>query len=286
MAKTEKLRGKEGFDKFYENLFAGRWADLKKSFFSEVCYAQWTCENQKPYFLDTGSVLAALNLPLKGGKNILDLCAAPGGKTLILASLMDEDAILTSNDRSPNRKQRLVKVCDESLPPSVRERVTVSCSDGAKWCTRQTECFDRILLDAPCSSERHVALDSKYLDEWTPSRIKSLSMEQWALLSSAYRMLVPGGYLLYSTCALSPAENDEVVSRLFKKFDDVNAVFEQMTELPALLQETADKISGFTGGMLPAQLPGAEKTKYGFHVLPDKQNGAGPLYFALIQKKL
>ena len=70
MAKTEKLRGKEGFEKFYENLFAGRWAELKKSFFSEVCYAQWTCQNQKPYFLDTGSVLAALNLPLKGAKNI------------------------------------------------------------------------------------------------------------------------------------------------------------------------------------------------------------------------
>ena len=286
MAKTEKLRGEEGFNAFYENLFGSRWNALKKAFFSESQYVEWNCSGQKSYFLDSGSVLAAVNLPLSGGNKILDLCAAPGGKTLVLAALMDEEATLTSNDRSASRKQRLVKVCDESLPPSIRERVVISCSDGAKWCTRQTECFDRILLDAPCSSERHVIADPKYLDDWTPSRIKSLAMEQWALLSSAYRMLVPGGFLLYSTCALSPAENDEVVARLFKKFDDVHSVFADIEELPSLSENICKKIEGFTGGMLPKELPGAEKTKYGFHVLPDAQNGAGPLYFALIQKVL
>jgi len=276
MAKTEKMRGESSFNIFYENLFGERWPALKESLFSEVHYAEWTFPEQKTYFLDTGSVLSALNLPLSGAKRILDLCAAPGGKSLILASLMDEDALLTSNDRSPQRKQRLVKVCDESLPPSIRERVFISCSDGAKWCTRQSECFDRILLDAPCSSERHVLTDPKYLAEWTPARIKSLAMEQWALLSSAYRMLVSGGYLLYSTCALSPAENDDVVARLFKKFDNAKAVFAELETLP----EISKTYLRFTD----AVLPGAEKTKFGFHVLPDKQNGAGPLYFSLIQK--
>lgn len=274
----KKLRGEEGFNLYYADLFGERWEILKNALLAENPYAQWSCQNCKPYFLDTGSVLAASMLPLSGAKKILDLCAAPGGKTLILASLMDEDAVLTSNDRSPARKQRLIKVCEESLPESIRERVFVSCSDGAKWCTRQTECFDRILLDAPCSSERHVLTDLKYLSEWSPSRIKSLAMEQWALLSSAYRMLLPGGFLLYSTCALSNAENDDVVARLFKKFSDAEPVFSNLQKLPLQNKE----LSKFS----TARLPDAEKTLYGFHVLPDVQNGAGPLYFALIQKKL
>ena len=63
-------------------------------------------------------------------------------------------------------------------------------------------------LDVPCSSERHVFADEKYLDMWSPSRIKSLAIEQWALLSSAYRLLRNDGFLLYSTCALNPKEND------------------------------------------------------------------------------
>lgn len=277
MAKNKKIHGEDGFNEYYSQLFDVRWNVLKKSLFQEVKYAQWTVGKQTPYYLDTGSVLAALQLPLKGGKNILDLCAAPGGKSLILATLMDEDATLISNDRSSARKQRLVKVLDDSLPIDIRQRINVSCSDGAKWCTRQTECFDRILLDAPCSSERHVLQDPKYLSEWSPARIKTLALEQWSLLSSAFRMLVPGGFLLYSTCALTPEENDKVVERLFKKFTNVEVVFETIETLPNF----SDEYKKFTSSILPS----AEHTKFGFHILPDVQDGAGPLYFSLIKKK-
>lgn len=101
-------------------------------------------------------------------------------------------------------------------------------------------------------------------------------MEQWALLSSAFRLLAPGGFLLYSTCALSPAENDGVVERLFKKFDNARCVFAELDTLPDVCQ----KIEPFSD----ARLPPAEKTEYGFHVLPDTCAGAGPLYFSLITK--
>lgn len=276
MAKKEKLCGEAGFNAFYENLFCERWQNLKNSMLSPVNHCQWQNGSCKSYFLDSASILAAASIPLERGKKILDLCAAPGGKTLILASLMDSDATLVSNDRSPSRKMRLVKVCDESLPSEIRERVNISCSDGAKWCTRQQECFDRILLDAPCSSERHVLADAKYLAQWSASRVKTLAMEQWALLSSAFRLLAPGGFLLYSTCALSPAENDGVVERLFKKFDNARCVFAEVDTLPDVCQ----KIEPFSD----ARLPPAEKTEYGFHVLPDTCAGAGPLYFSLITK--
>ena len=165
---------------------------------------------------------------------------------------------------------------------SIKENITVTCSDGAVWCKTKSNCFDRILLDAPCSSERHVLQDEKYLAQWSPARIKTLSMEQWALLSSAYRMLKDNGILLYSTCALAPKENDEVIERLFKKFDNcVNLSFE--SEKYQNLKNDEAKLQLFTDNV---SLPDFERTKYGYQILPDKQNGAGPIYFSIIMKKL
>jgi len=272
--KSQKLSGAAGFDAYYAEAFGGRWPALRAALSLEPAYAEWSAGGGKPYYLDTGSVLAAMSLPVAGAKTLLDLCAAPGGKSLITASRMDEDASLICNDRSAQRKIRLARVLDESLRTEIRERVTVTCSDGAKWCLRQQECFDRILLDAPCSSERHVLADPAYLGEWSPSRIKTLSVMQWALLSSAYRMLVPGGYLLYATCALSTDENDAVVAKLTKKFETARFI---PVDLAAVHAEAA-------GLLQSVRLPDAERTEYGCHVLPDAQNGAGPLYFSLIQK--
>lgn len=268
--RNKKLSGEEGFNEYYSNLFGQRWQSIKEAFALESDYVQWNAGGEKSYFLDSASVRAAVSLPLKNAKNILDLCAAPGGKSLILASNMNPDAELLSNERSPERKNRLLNTVRDCLPQSIQERVQVICKDGALMCKSNEESFDAILLDAPCSSERHVMADPKYLKEWSPSRIKNLAMAQWALLSSAWRMLVKGGFLLYSTCALSPDENDNVVEKLIKKFDDVKV------NSP----EISLNYSNFTESLLPDY----EKTKYGGHVLPDKSGGAGPLYFCLLEK--
>lgn len=274
--KPEKLSGAEGFNKYYGQLYGQRWEALKAAFEKENQPVEYKILGaEKSYFLDSASVLAALCLPLKGGENILDLCAAPGGKTLVLASRMDADAKLSSNERSPERKHRLSVVVDTCLPTEISERVQTSCSDGSTWCTRQTQCFDRILLDAPCSSERHVYNDPKYLKDWSLSRIKTVTTEQWALLSSAYRLLQPEGILLYSTCALCPQENDEMIERLYKKFNKDGAAFELLNPAPDL-----SEIEGFT----KITLPEYEKTKYGYQILPDLSGGAGPIYFSIIKK--
>lgn len=274
--KQEKLQGTEGFEKFYGELYGERWNALKESFPKENQAVEYHVKDaEKSYFLDSASVLAALCLPLSGAENILDLCAAPGGKTLVLASRMNESAKLSANERSPERKHRLATVVETCLPPDISERIIVSCSDGSTWCTRQTECFDRILLDAPCSSERHVYLDPKYLNSWSLSRIKTVTTEQWALLSSAYRLLEPDGILLYSTCALCPAENDEMIGRLFKKFNKDGTAFELLKPAPDV-----SEISSFA----KISLPDFETTEYGYKILPDVQNGAGPIYFSIIHK--
>lgn len=272
----EKLRGADGFEKYYSELFGERWPTLRESLFGETVYAELSCGGAEKYFLDPASVFAALQLPLEGAEHILDMCAAPGGKTLVIASRMAEDAELVSNERSPARKNRLAQVVQNCLPEEIRNRIKISCSDGAKWCTTQTEVYDRILLDAPCSSERHVLADEKYLSQWSPSRIKSLSMEQWALLSSAYRLLVPGGYLLYSTCALCPSENDGVVSRLFKKFSDAELCF---TDSEPSVKDNIERFCSLPPLIQP------ERTEFGFHILPDKSAQCGPIWFTLIHKK-
>ena len=277
MKQKDKLSGPEGFEKYYGELYGSRWESLKEAFKNENRAVEYHVGNaEKSYFLDSASVLAALCLPLKGAENILDLCAAPGGKTLVLASRMDQDAKLSSNERSSDRKRRLATVVETCLPSDISERIKVSCSDGATWCTRQQECFDRILLDAPCSSERHVIADPKYLNQWSLSRIKTVTMEQWALLSSAYRLLSPGGILLYSTCALCPQENDGIIQRLYKKFNKDGSAFNLLAPAP-----DSSEIKDFC----KISLPDFEKTEYGYMILPDKQNGAGPIYFSIIHKQ-
>ena len=263
-----KKRGAVGFECYYSDLYSERWPLLKTALLQESKTVSWNI-NGKDYFLDKASILAASVLPLKGAEKILDMCAAPGGKSLVIAARMDENAMLQCNERSFDRKQRLARVIDEHVPVSIKKNVIVTCADGATLCKNKELAFDRILLDAPCSSERHVLCDPKYLEQWSPARIKTLAMEQWALLSSAYRMLVPGGFVLYSTCALAHSENDDVIERLIKKFPDSECC------VPSIPDD-----SDFTS----AELPSVVETEYGFHVLPDKQNGAGPIYFCLVKK--
>ena len=283
----EKLYGETGFEGFYSQVYGERWPLLKESLYKPTVYFKLSFGQSEDYFLDPGSICAALSLKVKGSKRLLDLCAAPGGKTLCVSSVMDEDAVLYSNERSGERKARLVKVVSSVLPDSIKERVVTSCSDGATWCRRESEAYDSILLDAPCSSERHVLLDPKYLKDWSPSRIKTLSMEQWALLSSAWRLLKKDGCMVYATCALSPQENDAVIEKLLKKFDDVEVQdFAFVSSVFAEnLKDTKASFTSESGIRLEEVFSKAEHTQFGFHILPDAALGAGPLFFCLLHKK-
>ena len=270
---SPRVRGAAGFEEYYRELFGSRWPVLRDALLEEASPVAWKTAGDRPaYYLDAASIRAAVSLPLEGAATLLDLCAAPGGKTLVLSSLMEEDATLLSNDRSRERLARLIRVADRHMSESVRGRVSICGRDGAVLCRNPANSFDRILLDAPCSSERHVLASPRHLEQWSPARVKTLAVAQWALLSSAFRMLNGGGYLLYATCALSPEENDRVVARLESKFDGVEFV----RELPSVPARAAD--------FCAETLPEPEKTGRGFHVLPDGARGAGPLYFSLIRK--
>jgi 16S rRNA C967 or C1407 C5-methylase (RsmB/RsmF family) len=212
----------------------------------------------RSYAMDPASVLAAYALPLTGARSILDLCAAPGGKSLILAERAPADARLVCNDRSPERRIRLQKVLSDHLPDEVRVRISITGHDGRSVGVRRPSAFDAVLLDAPCSSEEHVLTDPVALAKWSSSRSERLSRDQYALLTAALLALRPGGHVLYATCALSPLENDGVVQRLLDR-----------GRHPAKL--------------VPVSAPFGTSTEVGWQVLPD-ETGFGPMYFALLQR--
>ncbi len=282
MSAKQKKQGKEYFFEYYNELFGTRWQKLSQALNSPPLHIKFCIEENTPYFLDAGSICAALSLPC--GHKILDLCAAPGGKTLILSSIMDETSVLYANERSSERKKRLDSVINTCLPASIAKRINTSCSNGASWCRRESSCYDSILLDVPCSSERHVIQDETYLNVWTASRIKTVSMEQWALLSCACRLLKSESFLLYSTCALSPLENDLNISKALKKFSSIQVVPYEKTY--DIFMNNMNKLIKYIECPKEIDLEkvflSAEKTDYGLHILPDVSFGAGPLYFSLL----
>ena len=256
--KKQKPTSEEAFDSFYEDIYGERWNSLKASMTDEKDTVLLSEKLISPYYMDPASIAVANALPVEDGNRVLDMCAAPGGKTLAIALRLGERGTLTSNDRSPQRVHRLRTVIEECLPPEIAERITTTNHDASSWCLYEQEAYDRILLDAPCSSERHVMNDPKHLGIWSATRPKRLSKEQYALLSSAFIALKHGGLLLYSTCSINPGENDEVISRLFKKH-------------PGEVEEIELDMKG-------------ERQEHGHLILPDTNDGLGPMYCCLLRK--
>lgn len=248
------------FDTFYQNIYQKRWPALKEALLKESSHEKLEGGLLKPYFLDYASILAAKNLEVKPGMQVLDMCAAPGGKSLILAQAMQGNGSLVLNDRSRKRRTRLEKVISEHLPDTLKSIIRFSHYDATRWGIYEKNCYERILLDAPCSSERHVLNSPKHLEEWGPSRSKRLAAQAFAMLCAALDALKTGGILLYSTCSLSPAENEELIARLDKK------------------RAGRIKILSASFG------PGEEKGPFGTYFLPDKTKGRGPLFMAKLEK--
>ena len=256
--------GAREFDEYYGGLYGSRWSGLREALLAPGDAVDYADGLREPYHLDSASVFAARTLRLPEGGEVLDACAAPGGKTLVLASEMGPNIRILANELSGERRRRLVDVLDRHLDADRRSRVVVSGFDAAAAGGRVSERgrFAAILLDAPCSSERHVLASPAALDAWTPARVRFLARRQWALLSAAFLLLAPGGSLVYATCALSPEENDGPVGRLIAKHGD------------AVMLDCPD------GAGL------AEATGYGVLFLPDRAWGAGPLYVARVRKGL
>jgi 16S rRNA (cytosine1407-C5)-methyltransferase len=251
----------ERFEAYYTAIYSSRWVRLRKALLEDAALLAFSRGLSIPYLLNRASILAALALRVPESGTVLDACAAPGGKSLVIASGLNDDQSLLANELSSERRGRLARVLDEHLDAEKRRRVRVSGFDAARLARHRGEHgrFAGILLDAPCSSERYVLRNEKALAEWTNARPRYLAQRQWALLSAAFLLLGPGASLVYATCAVSPEENDGVVSRLMKKYKD---------------EVTLDE----------PEFKEGERTAFGRLILPDETSGMGPMYIARVWK--
>lgn len=260
MGKDKAGCGSDRFNSYYAQIYGQRWETLKQAMLKPSEPVLLSDRLRSPYYLDRASLHAVLQLPVKPGDTVLDMCAAPGGKTLSIALRLNGSGKLVSNDRSSSRRLRLRNVIESCLDDNQRAIITVTGHDSTKWGLYEKDTYDCVLLDAPCSSERHVLRDEKELDKWSPNRPKMLALTQFAMLAAALDAVKTGGYILYSTCSINPAEDDEVVGKLFRKRKD---------KFEIILNHTDN---------------GAETTEFGQIILPDTSNGEGPLYYSLIRR--
>lgn len=164
------------------------------------------------YRQSLSSMLPALVLGPGPGERVLDLCAAPGSKTTQMAAMMDNQGEIVAVEAIRQRSYKLRTV----IEAMAATHVTIAVVDGRRFKSAQP--FDRVLVDAPCSSEGRFHLDHpKTFAYWSPRKIKEMTRKQRGLLLSASRLLKPGGTMVYSTCTFSPEENEGVVDWLLRK---------------------------------------------------------------------
>lgn len=187
------------------------------------------------YQQSISSMLAVAVLDPQPGECILDLCAAPGSKTSQIAARMNNTGSLTAVEAIRSRFYKLKAV----LRLLGVENTDCLCMDGRRFEARG-ELFDRVLIDAPCSSEGRFRLDNpKTFAYWSLRKIKEMVKKQRGLLLNAGRQVKPGGVMVYSTCTFAPEENEAVVDWFLRKSDGVFTVepvcFSDVPVYPAVM---------------------------------------------------
>lgn len=169
------------------------------------------------FYSQEPSAMAAVTAlaPQKGDK-VLDMCAAPGGKSTQIAQYLDSDGLLWSNETVRNRAQILLSNIERL---GVRNAV-VSSAHPDLLAQRLTGFFDKVLVDAPCSGEGMFRRDDTAVREWSAEHTQTCAVRQLAILESAKQCLKENGVLVYSTCTFSPVENEGVIEKFLERNPD------------------------------------------------------------------
>lgn len=157
------------------------------------------------YVQDAAAMAPVAALGEEKAHAILDLCAAPGGKSLQALSLLDEGGVLVSNEPNPARRKALMQNLERA---GVKQCLVTDC-DGTSLPKDWEGAFDLVLCDAPCSGEGMLRKEPGVAELWSPERVGELAAIQRELLEQAARVLCEGGRLLYATCTWSREENED-----------------------------------------------------------------------------
>ncbi|ATZ11782.1 16S rRNA (cytosine(1407)-C(5))-methyltransferase RsmF [Erwinia amylovora] len=166
--------------------------------------------------LPVSALFAGGNMP----QRVMDMAAAPGSKTTQIAACMGDRGAILANEYSASR----VKVLHANLSRCGISNTAMTHFDGRVFGSALPECFDAVLLDAPCSGEGVVRKDADALRNWSATSTAEIAATQRDLINSAFHALRPGGTLVYSTCTLNRSENQQVVRWLLEQYPDAVAI--------------------------------------------------------------
>jgi NOL1/NOP2/sun family putative RNA methylase len=219
---------------------------------------------QEPSAMSVGEVLS----PLPGEK-VLDLAAAPGGKSTHLAALMNNTGLLVTNEIHPRRVWDLA----QNMERCGVINAVVTNDTPQRLAEHFGAFFDRVMLDAPCSGEGMFRKSESARKEWKAESPKSCAIRQSTILEQAARMVKPGGCLTYSTCTFSPEENEGVIAR----FLDCHPEFDLriIEQVPGLSPAKPEWIS----------LPKDHKIQRAMRIWPHLSSGEGH-FIALLLKNM
>ncbi len=212
------------------------------------------------YFQEPSAMCAAEAMPLCDDPKILDLCAAPGGKTTQIAARMHNRGLLISNEIIPKR----AAILSENVERMGLTNTIVTNESPPALSERFPDFFDGIIVDAPCSGEGIFRKEPQAAEEWSIAHTLSCAVRQKNILDDAYKMLKPGGHIVYSTCTFSYDENEAVVMYMAEKYGM------EICDIPEL--------SMLSEGI--GEYPGIQKCR---RIFPHIQNGEG--HFAALLKK-
>ena len=176
------------------------------------------------YYMQEASAQApARLLDVQPGMAVLDLCAAPGGKSTQLAAALNGSGLLLANEYVASRASILAG----NLERLGVTNAIVTNMDTHTLCTRLSEQFDAVLCDAPCAGEGMFRKDPRAVAEWSPEHVAACALRERAILNDAAEAVKPGGRLVYSTCSFSPAEDGETTAQFLVAHPDFTLLAEQ-----------------------------------------------------------
>lgn len=227
------------------------------------------------YLQEPSAMTPASLLPVAPGNRVLDLCAAPGGKSTELAARLCGDGVLVANDISNSRAKALLKNLELF---GVKNAVVASEAPG-KLAERFGGFFDRILVDAPCSGEGMFRKSPTIMKNWEQYGTGYYNALQKQILPEAVKMLAQDGYLLYSTCTFSPEEDEGMAQFLLEEFPELELV-------PALPEDAPSGVcyDGIEHGRPEWVTNGDGRLKDTLRLWPHKIKGEGH-FIALFHKK-
>ncbi len=227
------------------------------------------------YIQEPSAMTPAFLFNVKPGDRVLDLCAAPGGKSTALAAKLNGKGILVSNDVSSSRAKALLKNIE-----LFGVKNALVCSETTKrLAERFYGYFDKILVDAPCSGEGMFRKQPSIMKNWEQYGTDYYVKLQREILPDAVRMLKPGGQLLFSTCTFSPEEDEETAAFVINNFPEM----ELDNLLPPEKEEYFRKL-GFENGRAEWMSQPIEDIKKTVRLWPHKIEGEGH-FIALFRKK-